>query len=105
MKKELVISVIALIAFLAISLNVCVFAATSLDNPFTTSFETDVPENTTTGNNTIPKVTTNNSATNNTNTPGSLANTGLENPAWIVIGIFAVTAVFAYAKIKEYKAY
>lgn len=106
MKRDLIISVLAILAFLAISLNVCVFASTSLENPFNTSFGTKVPENTQTGNQTIETVNTNNSsANNNTNTPGQLADTGLENPAWIVIGICAVTAVFAYAKIKEYKAY
>ena len=102
MKKELIISVIVIVAFIFLSLNITVLAA-----PFNDLFlGNDVNTNpqTPTGDGSIQHVTTGNKVTNN-NVAGDYPNTGLENPAWLLIGICGVTAVFAFSKIKEYKAY
>ena len=44
---------------------------------------------------------TNSNASNNN--PDQLADTGLEDWPWIIIAICAISTVFAYKKIKEYK--
>lgn len=102
-KMKLIISVIAIIAFLSISLNMNVWAAAlTLEIPNT--------ENNVSGDlievvdGTSNQTVANNSNTN-TNTPGELANTGLEELPWVLIGVCVVSAIFAYRKIKEYKAY
>lgn len=102
-KMKLIISVIAIIAFLSISLNMNVWAAAlTLEIPNT--------ENNVSGDlievvdGTSNQTVANNSNTN-TNTPGELANTGLEELPWLLIGVCVVSAIFAYRKIKEYKAY
>ena len=104
MKKELIISVIVIVAFLFISLNITVLAANPgfsglhLGNDVNTNPQTPIE------NGAIQHVNTGNKVTNN-NVAGDYPNTGLENPAWLLIGICGVTAVFAFSKIKEYKAY
>lgn len=105
-KKELVISIVMVIVFSIIGLNLSVFASngqTQIEFPSLTN------QNNATGN-TIQVInnTTNTNATgtieiaNNTNNPGQLANTGLEDLPWLVIAVCAVSAVFAYNKIREY---
>ena len=47
--------------------------------------------------------TNNTNTTNNANKPGQLADTGLEDAPWLIIAICAVSTVFAYNKIREYK--
>lgn len=100
---KLIISVITIIAFLSIGLNMNVWAAAlTLEIPNT--------ENNVSGDlievvdGTSNQTVANNSNTN-TNTPGELANTGLEELPWVLIGVCVVSAIFAYRKIKEYKAY
>jgi len=118
-RKELIISVIMLVIFLFIGLNVSVFA-TSNNNQFNNLILTPSTNNSTrvnmiiieesnsTSNNSteivLNTVTTNNSS-NNTNQPGQLANTGLEDLPWVIIAICAVSALFAYKKVKEYKMF
>lgn len=102
-KMKLIISVITIIAFLSIGLNMNVWAAAlTLEIPNT--------ENNVSGDlievvdGTSNQTVANNSNTN-TNTPGELANTGLEELPWVLIGVCVVSAIFAYRKIKEYRAY
>lgn len=106
-KKELIISIIIMIVFLIVGLNISVLA-TNYEYSFNGSntsntsnlnnFAIEVVN--TTDNNTLTNNQLNN---NNTNNPGQLADTGLEDLPWVVIGICAVSAIFAYKKIKEYK--
>ena len=113
-KRELIISIIMIIAFIILSFNFSV-SATNLGaepNKVTLTIPTtnlnntnmiEVVDNTNsipTNNTTIVNTNTN----SNTNTPGQLANTGLEDLPWLVIGLCAVSAVFAYSKIREYKS-
>lgn len=102
-KMKLIISVVTIIAFLSIGLNMNVWAAAlTLEIPNT--------ENNVSGDlievvdGTSNQTVANNSNTN-TNTPGELANTGLEELPWVLIGVCVVSAIFAYRKIKEYRAY
>lgn len=102
-KMKLIISVITIIVFLSIGLNMNVWAAAlTLEIPNT--------ENNVSGDlievvdGTSNQTVANNSNTN-TNTPGELANTGLEELPWVLIGVCVVSAIFAYRKIKEYRAY
>ena len=112
-KKELIITVIMIITFIIVGLNVNVLASTHLDfsgvNSNNSSNTNNNIERVNTTNETANNVTPNtaNNTTNNTanNTPGNLANTGLEDAPWLIIGICAVSAVFAYNKIKEYKSF
>ena len=72
------------------------------------NFSTTNPNNTTDTNDTgkdgeeIPTINSTNSNASNNN-PDQLADTGLEDWPWIIIAICAISTVFAYKKIKEYK--
>lgn len=109
-KKELIVSVIIIIAFIFIGMNVNVLA-TSLDvNGW--NFNTTVNDNglieVETGNKDEEVVvntanTTNKTKNNTNNTPGQLADTGLADAPWLIIAICAASTVFAYNKIREYK--
>lgn len=115
-KKELIISVIMLIVFLVAGLNLAVLATSDdgsqniLFPPANNSLNNNL--NITPGNNTTDDENTGNSINipikdgelnENTNTPTEVPNTGLEDLPWVIIGICAVSAIFAYKKIKEYK--
>ena len=108
-KKELIVSVIIIIAFVFIGMNFSVMASSLDINGF--NFSTSVNDNglievepgkdeevviTTTNN-------TSNANKNSNNTPGELADTGLADVPWLIIAICAVSTVFAYNKIREYK--
>lgn len=54
-----------------------------------------------TGEITIQNPVVNNQENNN---PNELANTGLEDLPWLVIGVCVISVVFAYKKIKEYNS-
>lgn len=116
-KKELIISVIMLIVFLIAGLNLAVLATSDdgsqniLFPPANNSLNNNL-NNITPGNNTTDDENTGNSINipikdgelnENTNTPTEVPNTGLEDLPWVIIGICAVSAIFAYKKIKEYK--
>ena len=117
-KKELIISVIMLIVFLVAGLNLAVLATSDdgsqniLFPPANNSLNNNL-NIITPGNNTTDDENTGNSinipikdgeiGNANTNTPTEVPNTGLEDLPWVVIGICAVSAIFAYKKIKEYK--
>ena len=116
-KKELIISVIMLIVFLVAGLNLAVLATSDdgsqniLFPPANNSLNNNL-NITTPGNNTTDDENTGNSINipikdgelnENTNTPTEVPNTGLEDLPWVIIGICAVSAIFAYKKIKEYK--
>lgn len=111
-KTKLIISVI-MIVLLGIGLSTSVFAAdynltlnpTNTNNNVGGDMIEIVEGNTNTDSNTI---TINSNVSNKnevTNTPGELANTGLEELPWLLIGVCVVSAIFAYKKIKEYRAY
>lgn len=114
-KKELIISVVLILVFLIIGVNASVLATTIDVGDFVNRIKGD--NNTTTNNTAIPQIpsnrtnnetqnspATNNSINNaNTNTPGKVPDTGLEDAPWLIIGICAISAVFAYKKIKEYR--
>ena len=118
-KKELIISIVMLIVFLALSLNFSVFATNTGNNSLTLNFNLSGNNN---ANNNIP---VNNNATNNiekdqekpnnttviptnnntnvNNTAGKdVPNTGIEDMPWLVIAVCGVSAIFAFKKIKEY---
>ena len=116
-KKELIISVIMLIVFLVAGLNLAVLATSDdgsqniLFPPANNSINNNL-NIITPGNNTTDDENTGNSINipikdgelnENTNTPTEVPNTGLEDLPWVIIGICAVSAIFAYKKIKEYK--
>ena len=116
-KKELIISVIMLIVFLVAGLNLAVLATSDdgsqniLFPPANNSLNNNL-NIITPGNNTTDDENTGNSIiipikdgelNENTNTPTEVPNTGLEDLPWVIIGICAVSAIFAYKKIKEYK--
>ena len=124
-KKELIISIVMLIVFLILGLNLSVFATNNNSISFNNGFSFNLVNN---NNNIIP---TNNSATNNVennqeipqnnttqipqnnttqipqnntnNTSNTdVPNTGLEDAPWLIIAVCGVSAIFAYKKIKEY---
>lgn len=122
-KKELIISIVMLIVFVVIGLNVSVFATSStntvsLNNGFSfnlTNNSNTIPTNNTATNNIekdqeIPTnntvIPTNNANVNNANTNNAstkdVPNTGLEDMPWLVIAVCGVSAIFAFKKIKEY---
>lgn len=122
-KKELIISIVMLIVFVVIGLNVSVFATSStntvsLNNGFSfnlTNNSNTIPTNNTATNNIekdqeIPTnntvIPTNNTNVNNANTNNAstkdVPNTGLEDMPWLVIAVCGVSAIFAFKKIKEY---
>ncbi len=115
-KKSLIISIIVLMLFALITFNLKVSANDNsgyLDlttRPDNENTDDEIPVDTPT----TPAPTTqdgngnNNNGNsnvdgNNTNEPGQLANTGLEDLPWAIIAVCAVSTVFAYKKIKEYK--
>lgn len=112
-KRELIISVVALVVFAVISINVVALATNTGNN---IQFDEWTSGGTNTNNNqTIDRTNTikdgetntNGVAPTNTNTntnaSGNLANTGLENELpWLVIVLCGVSAIFAYKKIKDY---
>ena len=122
-KKELIFSIIIMVIFLAIGLNISVFATNDDErqninlnfNNIQNSQNTQIPVNNSTtniggtiqvNNTTLIKdaeVSNTNNANTNKNNPNQLANTGLEDLPWVIIGLCAVSAIFAYKKIKEYK--
>ena len=109
-KKELIITIIMLVVFIVIGLNLTVFAAQ--DGTNTTSYLTTWGSNTSnnsTGNiQAINTNTTSNTSNTNTNTNTNttkMPNTGAEDLPWLVIAGCVVSAVFAYNKIKEYKEF
>ncbi len=121
MKKELIISVIMMIVFVIVGFNLAVLATSNDDGsqnilvpPANNNINT--PNIITPGNNTADEENNENTGNTinipikdgeignaNTNTPTEVPNTGLEDLPWVVIGICAVSAIFAYKKIKEYK--
>lgn len=106
MKKQLIVSVLVIAAFLVISLNLSVLAANPGFSNLVLGNNTQQTGNSAQGNDVIETVNTSNAVNNaSVNTPDKLANTGLESLPWLAIGVCVVTAVFAFAKIKEYKAY
>ena len=129
-KKELIVSIVLIIVFLVIGFNISVLATndgngiqnismnfSNIQNtqntqiPVNTTNTTQIPVNVNTSgsiqitNSTLIKdgeVNTTNTTNTNTNNPTQLADTGLEDLPWVIIGICAVSAIFAYKKIKEY---
>ncbi len=114
-KKELVISIIMILAFLFVGFNLSVFATASTGNQ-TLTFPSLNQNNSTQQ---IPIISGNNAGnssqngagtviptnTNNTNANNSaqeVPNTGIEDLPWLIIGVCAVSAIFAYKKIKDY---
>lgn len=105
-KRKLLISIFFIIFFAVISFNGIVFAdGNSQGIPFTTYADS---QNNNGNTQTVPVIETtetpNNTNENNTNTPEKLANTGLEDAPWLLIGLCVVSAIFAYQKVKEYKS-
>lgn len=111
-KRELIISIIMIIAFIVMSFNISVQATSVNADPNRVTLT--IPTNNTNTPNMIEVVDgtnsaqpTNTNASNNTNTntaPTQLADTGLEDLPWLVIGLCVISAVFAYNKIREYKS-
>ncbi len=116
-KKELIISVIMLIVFLVAGLNLAVLATSDdgsqnilfppANNSLNNNLNIITPSNNTTDDentgNSINIPIKDGELNENTNTPTKVPNTGLEDLPWVIIGICAVSAIFAYKKIKEYK--
>ena len=116
-KKELIISVIMLIVFLVAGLNLAVLATSDdgsqnilfppANNSLNNNLNIITPSNNTTDNentgNSINIPIKDGELNENTNTPTEVPKTGLEDLPWVIIGICAVSAIFAYKKIKEYK--
>ena len=116
-KKELIISVIMLIVFLVAGLNLAVLATSDdgsqnilfppANNSLNNNLNIITPWNNTTDDentgNSINIPIKDGELNENTNTPTEVQNTGLEDLPWVIIGICAVSAIFAYKKIKEYK--
>lgn len=108
-KKELVISIIMLVFFIIMGFNLTVFASNTSQ---TINVSTDTNNKAVfnlSGDNQTEKDKENNVADvnknvnkNNNNSSEKLADTGLDDLPWLVIGVCAVSAVFAYKKIKEY---
>lgn len=101
-RKDLVISIIMLVVFLVIGMQVSVLATSGstinfqMGNNTANNSVNQIPQTNTTP---TPNATpTNNANTSNTTVP----NTGLTGMPWLIIGVCAVSAVFAYKKIKEY---
>lgn len=116
-EKELIISVIMLIVFLVAGLNLAVLATSDdgsqnilfppANNSLNNNLNIITPSNNTTDDentgNSINIPIKDGELNENTNTPTEVPNTGLEDLPWVIIGICAVSAIFAYKKIKEYK--
>lgn len=109
-KKELIFSIVMAIILLFAGCNLSALATSSngsqtfnwtigVQNKNTSNSINVIETNKDEPINTINTIVTNNS-TNNTS--GTVPNTGLEDLPWVMIGICAVSLVFAYKKIKEY---
>lgn len=109
-KRELIISIVALVVFVVISINVVALATNTGNIQFNewTSGSTNTNTNQTIDiTNSIKDGETNINVSiptnTNTNASGNLANTGLEDELpWLVIVLCGVSAIFAYKKIKDY---
>jgi len=114
-KRELIISIVMIVAFIILSCNFSVSAISANADPNRVTLT--IPSNnindtnmieiingTNTAQPTNTNTSTNTNTNTNTNTPSQLANTGLEDLPWLVIGLCAVSAIFAYSKIREYKS-
>ena len=112
-KKELIISLIMIVTFVFIGINLETLATNNNGNILdwnginfgNTDSNTTIDNNATdTGKDgeEIPQINSTNSNASNNN-PDQLADTGLEDWPWIIIAICAISTVFAYKKIKEYK--
>ena len=113
-KRELIISIVALVVFVVISINVVALATNTGNIQFNewTSGSTNTNTNQTIDitnsikdgeTNIIVSIPTNTNTNSNTNASGNLANTGLEDELpWLVIVLCGVSAIFAYKKIKDY---
>lgn len=113
-KKNLIITIIMIVAFIALSFNLSVSAVnanagfsnitlTTNTNSVNSTNMIEIVDNT----NTIQVTDTNTNTTvvNTSNTtPEEVPDTGIEDLPWLVIGICAISAAFAYNKIKEYKS-
>lgn len=113
-KRELIISIVALVVFVIISINVVALAtntgniqfnewtsgSTNTNTNQTIDITNSIKDGETNINVSIP---TNTNTNSNTNASGNLANTGLEDELpWLVIVLCGVSAIFAYKKIKDY---
>jgi len=111
-RRELIITIIAMVVFLAVALSSNVFADT--DTKVTLDALKDknnvskdlLEENTNNSGNKITQITTPvNNSNENSNSSTEFNKAGLEDlPVLAFVGC-AVVAVFAFKKIKEYKAY
>ena len=123
--KELIVTIILVVTFLIITLNV-VSLATGSGEPFiitpannkssnntfsminvidernNTEKNNTVVANNTVANNTVNNTKANTNTNKNTNT-GDMPDTGIEDAPWLIMLICAISAGFAYKKIKEYK--
>lgn len=111
-KRELIISIVALVVFVVISINVVALATntgniqfnewTSGSTNTNTNQTIDITNSIKDGETNI-SIPTNTNTNSNTNASGNLANTGLEDELpWLVIVLCGVSAIFAYKKIKDY---
>ena len=107
-KKDLIISIVMLLVFIVLGLNVSVLATSTENNVLTLPITQNTTNNNT--NNQISQIvisntssnTANNLVTNSKTANTNVPNTGLTDLPWVVIGVCVVSAVFAYKKIKEY---
>lgn len=110
-KKELVITIFLIVVFLIGAISLTSFAAENVDYAQLLDGWTNISDNDDEPNNeNIPqniqiKDNENKNTNANENTPGELANTGLESLPVAIIAICGISAIFAYKKIREYKAY
>ena len=107
-KRETILSLALIVGFLIlVGLNTNVLASSNTPGFVNLTL---TPTNTNTNNtNSIEIVNTAtqntaNVANNATNTPGQLADTGLEDLPYLLITLLVVSAIFAYKKIEEYKS-
>lgn len=104
--KKLIIGLAVIVIFSIVGLNMNALAST-VENPFgNTTFSGNVvdTDDSTNGIEKVNTVKNDNNVANNT-TPGELANTGLEDLPYLVIVLLVASAIFAYKKVKEYRAY
>lgn len=119
-KKELIISIVLIVLFAIFCINVNVFATEGGSTPVNwqdyvnsrndtnENYENigtnQTPVNANKDNVTAPSNNANNNNNANVNnTSGNLANTGLADTPWLIIGICVVSVAFAYKKVREYK--
>lgn len=112
-KKELLLTILLIVVFLVGAISLTSFAAENSDyNQFLNSGWSNISNDDELNNENIPQniqikdnENKNDNVNTNDNTPGELANTGLESLPIAVIAICGISAIFAYKKIREYKAY